>query len=337
MNRQAMRARLMVLAALVAAAPVAAAPVAAQDLTALPSLRAHLSLESTHLRVGQPVWARFTLENVSDEAVHVSLDDGAATPAPAAEAMGLPIEHVFSANRDGGVTIEIAGGHVVERPLRFRRSDTPPAVVIAPRASVGIKLDLAEYFPVLRGSGSFRVTWQPYNGALKSETAFLEMGPQQNVELTTDFGRMTIRLFRDDAPLTVENFIELVKGGFYNGLTFHRIEPGYAILGGCPRGDGTGIRPDGKRVSAEFNAHPFEKGVVAMSLLEDDPDSASCQFFICNTRQKDWDGRYTVFGELTGDESFQTLDQLMGAPVDEYGRPTRTLYIREARVVAAAE
>ena len=69
-----------------------------------------------------------------------------------------------------------------------------------------------------------------------------------------------------------------------------------------------------------------------MALLDDDPDSASCQFFLCNTRQKDWDGRYTVFGELTGEESAVTLDRLMAAPVDEFARPKRALYIRAVRL-----
>ena len=72
-----------------------------------------------------------------------------------------------------------------------------------------------------------------------------------------------------------------------------------------------------------------------MALLPDDPDSASCQFFISNTRQKDWDGKYAVFGHLVGDESFQTLDRLMATSVDDQGRPVRTLYMRTIRVVDA--
>ena len=79
----------------------------------------------------------------------------------------------------------------------------------------------------------------------------------------------------------------------------------------------------------------MEKGAVAMALLEDDPESASCQFFICNTRQKEWDGRYTIFGELVGEESFATLDRLMATEVDEQGRPLRPLYMRTVRIVDA--
>ena len=92
---------------------------------------------------------------------------------------------------------------------------------------------------------------------------------------------------------------------------------------------------DGRRIPAEFNNRPHEKGTVSMALLDDDPDSASCQFFICNTRQKDWDGRYTVFGELAGEVALQTLDRLMALPVDDHSRPKQTLYIRAVRVVDA--
>jgi cyclophilin family peptidyl-prolyl cis-trans isomerase len=144
---------------------------------------------------------------------------------------------------------------------------------------------------------------------------------------------MTVRFFYADAPKTVGNFIELAKSGFYDRTTFHRIEPGYLLQGGCPKGDGTGIRADGKRIPAEFNSRPVDKGTVAMALLEDEPDSASSQFFICNTRQKEWDGRYTVFGELVGEASYETLDRLMATPVDEHGHPTRTLHVRSARIV----
>ena len=92
---------------------------------------------------------------------------------------------------------------------------------------------------------------------------------------------------------------------------------------------------EGKRLGEELNNGPHQKGTVSMALLEDDPDSGSCQFFICNTRQKDWDGRYTVLGELTGEASLEALDRLMAVPVDDHSRPQRTLYIRAVRVVDA--
>lgn len=72
-----------------------------------------------------------------------------------------------------------------------------------------------------------------------------------------------------------------------------------------------------------------------MALLDDDPDSGSCQFFISNTRQKEWDSRYTVFAQLVGEESFSTLVKLMSTPVDDAGRPTRPLFMRSVRIIDA--
>jgi len=79
----------------------------------------------------------------------------------------------------------------------------------------------------------------------------------------------------------------------------------------------------------------MRKGSIAMALLGDDADSASCQFFICNTRQKDWDGKYTIFAELVGEDSFATLDRLMAVDADEFGRPVRPLHIRTVRIFDA--
>ena len=72
-----------------------------------------------------------------------------------------------------------------------------------------------------------------------------------------------------------------------------------------------------------------------MALLDDAPDSASCQFFICNTEQKDWDGRFTIFGRLTGEESYETLDKLMATEADAQGRPLRPLQMRTVRITDA--
>jgi cyclophilin family peptidyl-prolyl cis-trans isomerase len=88
-------------------------------------------------------------------------------------------------------------------------------------------------------------------------------------------------------------------------------------------------------VVAELNERPHQRGSVSMALLDDNPDSASCQFFICNTRQPEWDGRYTVFGQLINEESFKTLEKLMATELDEAGRPRRTLYMRSVRAVDA--
>jgi cyclophilin family peptidyl-prolyl cis-trans isomerase len=286
-----------------------------------------------HTPVGQPVLVTFTIENTSDTAVTLTVP-GKAPEIPSPE-MGLPFSHVFSGDGGSGVVVVTTAGRRLDRVVGYRESKEAPILIVAPHSTVGITADLRTYFPVLRGAGRYRIIWQPYGGAISSEAVTVNIAPRKCAEIVTDDGTMRMRLFYDEAPEAVANFVELVESGFYNGRLFHRLEPGYIIQGGCPRGDGTGIRLDGKRIPAEFNKHPHQKGSVSMALLGDDPDSASCQFFICNTRQKEWDGRYTVFGELVGEESYTTLDRLMATPVDERGRPIRPLYMRTVRLADA--
>jgi cyclophilin family peptidyl-prolyl cis-trans isomerase len=286
-----------------------------------------------HVPVGQPVWVLFSIENLSDEPITLTVP-GTEPEIPQPE-MGLPICHVFSGNPSSGVTVITDSNRRLDKPVGYRSGKAAPILIIAPHSTVGTTVDIRDYYPVVRGAGHYRFSWQPYGGRIISETVSVTIAQRKQVEIVTDDGTMTMQLFYQDAPAHVANFIELAQSGFYNGKTFHRLEPGYLLLGGCPRGDGYGIRADGKRIPAEFNTRPHQKGSVSMALLEDDPDSGSCQFFLCNTRQKDWDGRYTVFGQLEGEESFATLDRLMSTPVDDKGRPVRTLYMRTVRVVDA--
>lgn len=307
--------------------------VRAGDLYSLDGVKARVELQSHFVQVGKPVWAFFSIENNSNEPVTLAVP-GLKPEIPSPE-VGLPLAHVFSGNSGSGITVSSDSGRIWEMPVGYQRPKEAPILTLAPGGFVGAKLDLRKYYPAFRNIGTYRITWQPYGSRLASETIVCEVAPLKQVEIVTDFGTMTAQFFYEDAPETVANFIELVKDGFYNQLMFHRIETGYLILGGCPRGDGTGIRPDGKRIAAEFNTRPHQKGSISMALLEDDPDSASCQFFICYTQQKEWDGRYTIFAQLIGDESFATLDRLMATPTDEFGRPQQTLYIRSARLTNA--
>ena len=299
----------------------------------LSAVRAHLRPITHHFPVGQPVWVQFSIENLGDEQVTLSVP-GTEPEIPQAQ-MGLPISHVFSGNPSSGVCVTTDSGRRLEKPVGYRAGAQAPILIIAGHSTVGTKLDLRDYFPVLRGAGQYRLAWKPYGGRISSDVVSVTIAPRKQAEIVTDEGTMTIRFYYEDAPGHVANFIELVKSGFYTNKTFHRLEPGYMLMGGCPRGDGTGIRPNGARLPAEFNSRPHQKGSVSMALLEDDPDSASCQFFLCYTRQKDWDGRYTVFGQLEGEESMAILDRLMATPVDEESRPRRVLYMRTVRLIDA--
>jgi cyclophilin family peptidyl-prolyl cis-trans isomerase len=117
------------------------------------------------------------------------------------------------------------------------------------------------------------------------------------VKIKTSEGELTLELWNDVAPGHAENFTKLVEAGFYDGLSFHRVIPGFMIQGGCPNGDGTG--GPGWHVKAEFNDREHQPGVLSMARSQD-PDSAGSQFFICLTREncRHLDGQYTAFGKI---------------------------------------
>jgi len=126
-----------------------------------------------------------------------------------------------------------------------------------------------------------------------------------HVRIETEHGSILIELYPDAAPNTVANFKALAGKGYYNGLVFHRVIPGFMAQGGDPKGTGTG--GPGYHVNAEFNAHRHVRGTVAMA-RSSDPDSAGSQFYICFGPQPHLDGQYTVFGLVT--EGMDVVDQI---------------------------
>src|ERR1700730_2235325 len=119
---------------------------------------------------------------------------------------------------------------------------------------------------------------------------------KQTAEITMEKGGVIkIEFFPEDAPKTVASFVTLAKKGFYGGLTFHRVEPGFVIQGGDPKGDGTG--GPGYKIKAEFNKNQHVRGAVAMA-RSNDPDSAGSQFYIVLAPAHFLDGKYTVFGKV---------------------------------------
>lgn len=140
------------------------------------------------------------------------------------------------------------------------------------------------------------------------------MANDPTVVLETTKGTIKIQVFMNDAPKTGGNFLDLVQRGFYNGLTFHRYEPGFVIQGGCPKGTGTGgfIDPEtGKERRIELEVKPNLKhnaaGIVAMARAND-PNSASSQFYITLGGASFLDMQYAVFGKVVeGLENAQAL------------------------------
>jgi peptidylprolyl isomerase/peptidyl-prolyl cis-trans isomerase B (cyclophilin B) len=123
--------------------------------------------------------------------------------------------------------------------------------------------------------------------------------PKAVIELAKG-GKIVLKFYPEAAPKTVENFIQLAKKGFYDGLTFHRVVPGFVVQGGDPQGNGMG--GPGYTIKAEFNEHKHVRGALAMARAQD-PDSAGSQFYICLADLPQLDGKYTVFGQvIKGDE-----------------------------------
>jgi cyclophilin family peptidyl-prolyl cis-trans isomerase len=121
--------------------------------------------------------------------------------------------------------------------------------------------------------------------------------------LETNKGKIIIKFFPEKAPHTVENFIKLAKSGFYDGVKFHRVEPGFVIQGGDPLSkdddpSNDGMGGPGYTVKAEFNDLSHVTGTVAMARRAYDPDSAGSQFYICLAPQPQLDGQYTIFGQV---------------------------------------
>ena len=114
--------------------------------------------------------------------------------------------------------------------------------------------------------------------------------------IETEKGIIKAGLYTDKAPITVKNFIDLTNSGFYNGLTFHRVEPGFVVQGGDPKGDGTG--GSGKTIPLEISQElRHVKGALAMARSQD-PDSASSQFYKMLDETPLLDGNYAVFGKV---------------------------------------
>jgi cyclophilin family peptidyl-prolyl cis-trans isomerase len=138
--------------------------------------------------------------------------------------------------------------------------------------------------------------------------------------MDTDYGQIKLKLNSEAAPKHVENFKKLAREGFYDGLAFHRAVPNLLIQGGDPntRSDdrsawGMGS-PDQPTVAAEFSNIPFKRGTLGAARKGGDVNSATSQFFICLRDFPDWNGEYTVFGEVI--EGIDVVDKIAGMPTD---------------------
>ena len=149
-----------------------------------------------------------------------------------------------------------------------------------------------------------------------------------------DGGVIDLELDAQAAPITVENFLKLVGDGFYDGLTFHRIIPGFMIQGGCP--EGTGMGGPGWHIKGEFArngvANPIKhtRGVISMARAMD-PNSAGSQFFIMHEDAPHLDGGYAAFGHVVA--GMDVVDRIADVATDYNDRPLTPVVMESVRVL----
>lgn len=146
-------------------------------------------------------------------------------------------------------------------------------------------------------------------------------------------GEVQMELYPEIAPNTVNNFISLVEDGFYDGLIFHRVIPGFMIQGGDPEGTGTG--GPGYAIKGEFSSNDFEnnlehdRGVLSMARSWN-PDSAGSQFFIMTDPSPHLDGEYAAFGKVT--EGMEVVDEIAASERDNDDKPLEDQVIKSMTV-----
>lgn len=152
--------------------------------------------------------------------------------------------------------------------------------------------------------------------------------------ITMENGKeMRGELYPETAPQSVGNFVELANKGFYDGLIFHRVIPGFMIQGGCP--DGTGMGGPGYSIKGEFNSNGFSNplkhtyGVLSMarSMMK---DSAGSQFFIMTSTSPHLDGEYAAFGKVT--KGLEVAEEIVNVPTDRRDKPLESQVIRSIQV-----
>ncbi len=137
-------------------------------------------------------------------------------------------------------------------------------------------------------------TVQTRNKRTDYERAILRVGKNVRATVSTSKGAFTIELLPNEAPLTVDSFVQLSRRGYFKNITFHRVVPNFVIQGGDPRGDGNG--GPGYQIRCEINQVPYERGAVGMALSG--KDTGGSQWFVTHSRQPHLDGGYTVFGKV---------------------------------------
>ena len=192
----------------------------------------------------------------------------------------------------------------------------------SPAANEAIKTALDSSDPLIRrraasllkaneaGDFSARVaTVQTRNMRADYQRAISRIGKNVRAIVSTSKGAFTIELLPNEAPLTVDSFIQLARRGYFKNISFHRVVPNFVIQGGDPRGDGNG--GPGYAIRCEINQVPYERGAVGMALSG--KDTGGSQWFVTHSRQPHLDGGYTVFGRVIA--GMDTVDRIVRGDV----------------------
>jgi cyclophilin family peptidyl-prolyl cis-trans isomerase len=203
------------------------------------------------------------------------------------------------------IAVVILGGLVYSQILKNRAANGEAPGTIATPIAGSVNPAPSEIPPAAGASGAPSAPTTQPSGAPTSAAVASATGvdltadvnglSKSTVTVTTTKGVIKFKFYSKDAPNTVNRIVELIKKGFYNGLLFHRVVPGFVIQGGDPLGNGTG--GSGQKLKAEFNNRPHIEGAVAMARAQD-PDSADSQFYISLGTHPHLDHNYTVFGQV---------------------------------------
>lgn len=187
--------------------------------------------------------------------------------------------------------------------------------------------------PETKETAAKKSTGDPFYDAKAAIVHEIRNPENKLVTLETNFGNMTLELFHDIAPNHADSFVARSQDGFYNGTIFHRVVAGFMIQGGDPTGTGRGDA--GYNLPAEFSDIPHVEGTLSAARSQD-PNSASCQFFICLDRNQSTeylDGKYTVFGQLI--RGYDTLHRIGKVPVGPQPHGERSKPLNEVKLIRA--
>jgi peptidyl-prolyl cis-trans isomerase B (cyclophilin B) len=162
----------------------------------------------------------------------------------------------------------------------------------------------------------------------------VSLGGKEVAVIQTNLGTIVFEFFPEDAPNHVANFKKLAREGFYDGIYFHRVIPGFMIQAGDPNTkdddrSNDGLGGPGYTIDAEFNDRPHKRGTVSMA-RKPDPNSAGSQFFICHQAQPGLDGQYTVFGQVV--QGMDVVDTIANVERDSRDNPLKPVVMEKVTI-----